>query len=92
MMVPKSLESLTISNINIEFATVLGNIMLPNVTTLDLSNKVNRKKNLNSNEIKAISNAFPKLQNLILNAVPIDDEGLQLFFSRIENLGKLSLR
>ncbi len=88
MMVPKSLQSLAISNINIEFATVLGTIMLPNVVTLDLSNKVNRKKNLNSNEIKAISNAFPKLQNLILNAAPIDDEGLQLFFSRIENLGK----
>ena len=86
-MVPDCLQNLKITNINIDFATVLTEVRLFNLATLDLSNTVKRKKNLNSNEIKAIAKSFPNLKSLILDAVPFDDEGLQLFFSKIQHLG-----
>lgn len=87
MMVPKSLQRMKVVNVTIDFSTVLANVELPQLTTLDLSNHVaNRKKPFNSNEIKAIAKAFPKLDDLNLDGIPIDDEGLQLFFTRIENL------
>lgn len=91
MMAPRSLLSLTVTNINIDFATVLGSLKnLPNVENLDLTNLVNRRKNFNSNEIKAVSTAFPKLKILILDAAPVDDDGLELFFSRVKTLGNKS--
>jgi len=87
MMVPKSLLSMRVMNVTIDFSTVLANVSLPNLTSLDLSNDhAGRKKPFNSNEIKAIARTFPNLTDLNLNGIPINDEGLQLFFTKVDNL------
>ena len=87
MLIPNCLKTLKLKNTNIDFATVLGNINFENLECLDLENQVNRKKPFNSNEIKAITEAFPKLKSIILDGTPINDDDVQLFVSKLQNLG-----
>ena len=89
MMVPKCLKSMKLKNTNIDFATVLGNVNLECLEELDIENQVNRKKPYNSNEIKAITEAFPKLKSIRLDGAPINDDDVQLFVSRLSHLGRV---
>jgi len=91
MLVPKTLKSLKLKNTNIDFATVLGSVGLENLEEFNIENHVNRKKPLNSNEIKAITEAFPKLKSLVLDGSPIADDDVQLFVSKLTHLRSLSL-
>lgn len=88
MLVPRCLKSLKLKNTNVDFATVLGNVNLENLEYLSLENHVNRKKPFNSNEIKAITEAFPKLKGMVLDGSPLDDDDVQLFVSKLPHLGK----
>lgn len=89
MLVPKCLKTLKLKNTNIDFATVLGNVSIENLERLDLENQVNRKKPFNSNEIKAITEAFPNLKSIILDGSPINDDDVQRFISKLPYLGKI---
>lgn len=89
MLVPKTLKSLKLKNTNIDFATVLGSVGLENLEEFNIENHVNRKKPLNSNEIKAITEAFPKLKSLVLDGSPIADDDVQLFVSKLTHLRKI---
>ena len=60
MSIPKTLEFLQINNVNIEFATVFTQ-KIPNLMVLELINRNKRKKNLDENELKAISNCCPSI-------------------------------
>lgn len=88
MLVPKTLRFLKLKNINIDFATVLANVALEDLEQFDLENLVNRRKPFNSNEIKAITESFPKLRSLVLDGAPLKDEDVQLFISKLNGLGK----
>jgi len=88
MLVPRCLKSLKLKNTNVDFATVLGNVNLENLEYLSLENHVNRKKPFNSNEIKAITEAFPKLKGMALDGSPLSDDDVQLFVSKLPHLGK----
>jgi len=91
MLVPRCLKSLKLKNTNVDFATVLGNVNLENLEYLSLENHVNRKKPFNSNEIKAITEAFPKLKGMVLDGSPLDNDDVQLFVSKLPHLESLSL-
>ena len=90
MNIPPCVEYLKISNLNIECANVFSRITqgLPQVKTLDLESRTPRRKEFDTNEIKALTNCFFNLREINLSGLPITEGVVFAMIVRIKALGE----
>lgn len=87
LSVPSCVEYLRVTNLNIECANVFSRLTLPNVTKLDLTGRIPRRKEFDNNEIKALTNCFKNLREINLSGLPLTEEVIFAVIVRVKSLG-----
>lgn len=89
MCIPQTVEFLQINNMNIEFTNVFSKShRMQHLKRLEMMNNTNSKKNLDENEIAAINNFCPNLEQLILRKSHTNDKTLSLLIQKFQDLSK----
>ena len=86
-MIAQSLEHLQLNNLNLDFSNLFPK-ELKTLKVLELTNKNNRIKPFDDNEIKSITFHLPNISELYLNKSPIKDKTLSLLLPSYSNLRK----